>query len=196
MCGLRKLDSGEVFMNGEKLKIRSYSDAIKKGIAYLTEDRKIQGLFLRMKLKQNICATNLKKITKGLLINNKKESKYAVEYVDKLDIKTSSVENQVNYLSGGNQQKVMFAKWLYTQPKVFALDEPTRGIDVGAKSEIHNMLRDLCDQGKGIIVISSELPEIIGLCDRVIVMHEGKVVGEVTSDEINEHKLVRMASAI
>ncbi len=196
MCGLRKLDSGEVIMNGEKLKIRSYSDAIKKGIAYLTEDRKIQGLFLRMKLKQNICATNLKKITKGLLINNKKESKYAVEYVDKLDIKTSSVENQVNYLSGGNQQKVMFAKWLYTQPKVFALDEPTRGIDVGAKSEIHNMLRDLCDQGKGIIVISSELPEIIGLCDRVIVMHEGKVVGEVTSDEINEHKLVRMASAI
>lgn len=196
MCGLRKLDSGEVIMGGEKLKISNYSDAIKKGISYLTEDRKKQGLFLRMSLKQNISATNLKNITRGLLINNNKESKTAEEYVNKLGIKASSVEDKVNFLSGGNQQKVMFAKWLYTTPKVFALDEPTRGIDVGAKSEIHNMLRDLCNEGMGIIVISSELPEIIGLCDRAIVMHEGKVVGEATKDDLNEQTLITMASAI
>jgi len=196
MCGLRKLDSGEVFIGGEKLEISNYSDAIKKGISYLTEDRKKQGLFLRMSLKQNISATNLKNITRGLLINNNKESKTAKEYVKKLGIKASSVDDKVNFLSGGNQQKVMFAKWLYTNPKVFALDEPTRGIDVGAKSEIHNMLRDLCNEGMGIIVISSELPEIIGLCDRAIVMHEGKVVGEATKDDLNEHTLITMASAI
>ena len=196
LCGLRKLDYGEVFIKGKKVKIKNYSDAIKNGIAYLTEDRKKQGLFLKMKLKQNISSTNLKKITSGSFLNNERESKLAKKFVDRLNIKTSSVENRVNFLSGGNQQKVMIAKWLYTEPKVFILDEPTRGIDVGAKSEIHNMLRKLSDEGQGITIISSELPEIIGLCDRVIIMHEGKVVGEVTGDDMNEHKLVSMASAI
>lgn len=196
LCGLYKLDQGEIFLEGKKIKINNFSSAIHHGITYLTEDRKQHGLFLKMKLKHNISSTNLRNITKGVLISNEKETVLAQKYIKKLNIKAKDVEQRVNNLSGGNQQKVMIAKWLYTEPKVFILDEPTRGIDVGAKSEIHNMLRTLCDEGKGVIIISSELPEIIGLCDRVVVMHEGRVIGESQGIDINEAKLIKMATAI
>ncbi len=196
LCGLYKLDEGQVFLAGRKLSIRKYSDAIDAGISYMTEDRKQNGLFLRMELKRNISATRLRNITRGFLINNGMETAAARLMLKKLNIKAKDENQKVNDLSGGNQQRVMIAKWLHTEPKVFILDEPTRGVDVGAKSEIHNMLRTLCDEGKGIIIISSELPEIIGMCDRVITMHEGRVVGESMGDELTEAKLITLATAI
>jgi len=196
LCGLYKLDAGEVFLAGRKLSIRKYSDAIEAGISYMTEDRKQNGLFLRMELKRNISSTRLRNVTRGFLINNSMEAAVARQMVKKLNIRAKDENQKVNDLSGGNQQRVMIAKWLHTEPRVFILDEPTRGVDVGAKSEIHNMLRTLSNEGKGIIVISSELPEIIGLCDRVITMHEGRVVGELKGNELTEARLIAMATAI
>lgn len=196
LCGLYKLESGNVILHGKKLNIKSYSDAIDQGIVYLTEDRKLRGLFLNLSVKKNISASTLKKVSNKLLISNRQEVGYSNEYVKKLGIKVPDVEYKVNNLSGGNQQKVMIAKWLAADPKVFILDEPTRGIDVGAKLEIHNMLRDLANQGIGIIIVSSELPEILGMCDRVIVMHEGRVTGEVTDKEISEEKIITLASSL
>jgi ribose transport system ATP-binding protein len=196
ICGIFKLDEGEIYLKNKKVRIKTFAEAIRNGITYLTEDRKLQGLFLQMSIKKNITATNLKKVTTGLAINDKLESQYAAEFTKKLNIKIANVEQKVNSLSGGNQQKVMIAKWLYTNPKVLIMDEPTRGIDVGAKSEIHNMLRDLANQGMAIIVISSELPEIIGLCDRVLVMHDGKVTGELSKAELCEERIIALATAI
>jgi len=145
---------------------------------------------------KNITVANIKKILTGILTNNKLEEKYANDYTDQLNIKISNVNQEVNSLSGGNQQKLMIAKWLFTSPKIFILDEPTRGIDVGAKLEIHTMLRNLANQGIGIIVISSELPEILGMSDRVIVMHEGKITGEVDRSDMCEEKIITFASSI
>ncbi len=196
ICGIFKLDQGDIYLKNKKVRINTFAEAIRNGITYLTEDRKLQGLFLQMSIKKNITATNLKKVTTGLAINDKLENQYAAEFTKKLNIKIANVEQKVNSLSGGNQQKVMIAKWLYTNPKVLIMDEPTRGIDVGAKSEIHNMLRDLANQGMAIIVISSELPEIIGLCDRVLVMHDGKVTGELSKDELCEERIIALATAI
>jgi ribose transport system ATP-binding protein len=196
LCGLYRLDSGEISLEGRALKIGSFAEAIRNGICYMTEDRKLNGLFLRMKLKQNITSTKLSNVTSGLLIRNELETRAAVEMVKKLNIRTGTVEQSVNSLSGGNQQRVMIAKWLYTDPRILILDEPTRGVDVGAKSEIHTMLRALCNEGRGIIVISSELPELIGICDRAVVMHEGRKVGELAGSDLTEAKVMAMATAI
>ena len=196
LCGIYKLGSGEIKLNGQTIRVNNYLEAIKKGIVYLTEDRKKQGLFVNLSVKKNISVAKLKKVTNRLFINDKKESQFAEKYVDILKIKLSDVEQKVNSLSGGNQQKVMIAKWLFTKPKIFILDEPTRGIDVGAKLEIHNMLRELSNQGIGIIIISSELQEILGMSDRVVVMNAGKIIGEVTKLDINEEKIIMMASSL
>lgn len=194
ICGIDPKDEGRIFLGGREVKINCYGDAIRAGIAYVSEDRKSEGLFLRMNIKENIVAGNLENIREGIVLNFKKEEEIANTYVRKLNVKASSVNQKVNSLSGGNQQKVMIAKWLSIHPQIIILDEPTRGIDVGAKSEIHKLLRELCDQGVGVIVISSELPEIIGMCDRVLIMHEGLAKGEVTKDEINEKNIISLAS--
>ena len=196
ICGLIKTISGILRINGKEVTIRSYSDAINNGLVYLSEDRKQLGLFLRMKVKQNICSTNLKGISGKVFIKNDKEIDVAKKYVDQLNIRLNNVEQKVASLSGGNQQKIMVAKWLYTTPKVFILDEPTRGIDVGAKTEIHNMLRLLASEGTGIIIISSELQEIIGMCDRVIIMRENNIMGEIQGDGITEEGIMKMATAV
>ncbi|MDR1930188.1 MAG: sugar ABC transporter ATP-binding protein [Treponema sp.] len=196
LCGLIKSETKRVAINGQTVTIKNYSDAIKNGLVYLSEDRKLLGLFLKMMVKQNISATNLKSIRKQIFLNVGKESKIAENYVSKLNIKLHTVDQRVNALSGGNQQKIMVAKWLNTNPRVFILDEPTRGIDIGAKTEIHNMLRDLCNNDTGIIIISSELPEIIGMCDRVMVMHENKIMGEIEGGEINEEAIMKLATAV
>ncbi|MDR1509065.1 MAG: sugar ABC transporter ATP-binding protein [Synergistaceae bacterium] len=196
LCGLLEADRRSIKLNGRRIVIRNYSDAIKQGIVYLTEDRKALGLFLKLQVKKNITSTNLKGVTNGFFISNEAEIRTAAEYAEKLNIKLSTVEQKVDSLSGGNQQKIMVAKWLYTAPKIFILDEPTRGIDVGAKSEIHNMLRELCDAGTGIIIISSELTEIVGMCDRVIVMCENRVMGEVTGGDIAEETIMKLATAV
>jgi ribose transport system ATP-binding protein len=193
LCGLIKTDSAKVKLEGKEIKIKKYADAIKNGLVYLTEDRKTLGLFLKMKVKQNISSTNLAGITGKIFIRNDRENEVAKKYTKRLNIKLATVEQKLTSLSGGNQQKTMVAKWLYTEPKVFILDEPTRGIDVGAKTEIHNMLRELSDGGTGIIVISSELPEIIGMCDRVVVMRENKVMGELEGSAIAEESIMKLA---
>ena len=185
---------GVVSLNGQALTIHSPTDAIRYGIGYLPEDRKAAGLFLSMAITTNVEAANLAEVTSGGLVNSAKERVLAEKYVRQLDISTSSIEQEVRRLSGGNQQKTLVAKWLAIQPKVLIVDEPTRGVDVGAKSEIHHLLRSLAEQGVGVIMISSELPEVIGMSDRILVMHEGAIAGEVLATDATEEKIIRIAS--
>lgn len=192
ICGIDAFDDGEVFIEGEKVKINNYNFAIKIGLSYITEDRKKQGLFLKMSVRENISAASLQKVTKNMLIRRSTEYVNAKKLIKKLNIKVSDIEQKTNTISGGNQQKVLFAKWLNIDPRIIIMDEPTRGIDVGAKVEIHRMIRELAENGIGVIIISSELPEIIGMCDRVIVMHEGKISGEIPNN-ITEKNIMTLA---
>jgi ABC-type sugar transport system, ATPase component len=196
ICGIDPRDSGELVFEGVKVNINAYMDAIEAGFAYLTEDRKGQGLFLELPIDQNVSAAKLENVQRGSRIDKSREGRLCEKYVDDLNIKIASIHNKVASLSGGNQQKVMIAKWLATGPKLLVLDEPTRGIDVGAKSEIHNMLRSLSNEGIQIIIISSELPEVIGMSDRVIVMHEGSITGIVTEQDMCEETIITFASDI
>lgn len=194
ICAIDPLDSGEIYIEGKRADFNSYSEAIKNGVCYLTEDRKQEGLFLELGVRQNITSAIIKSISRRLIISSRKENEIAEEFARKLNVKITNINQKINSLSGGNQQKTMVAKWLSTNPKILFLDEPTRGIDVGAKAEIHNMLRKLAESGIGIIIISSELPEIIGMCDRVVVMHEGIISGEVKGEEISEQRIIMLAS--
>lgn len=194
LCGLDRYDAGKVWYLDQMIKNKSYKDAIKKGICYLTEDRKKNGLFLKMSILLNISSVIVDSISRYSLIQKNREKQLVKEQIKTMGIKTSSEELKVKRLSGGNQQKVMISKWLVAKPSILIMDEPTRGIDVGAKSEIHYMLRKLAESGIGVIIISSEMPEIIGLCDRVVVMHEGSVTGVVSGNDINETNLIMLAS--
>ena len=196
ICGIDTHDSGKLVFEGKELQINAYIDAIEAGFAYLTEDRKGQGLFLELPIDQNISAVKLENIQNGARIDKSKEGKLCDKYVEELNIKIASIHNKVASLSGGNQQKVMVAKWLATGPKLLILDEPTRGIDVGAKSEIHNMLRKLSNEGIHIVIISSELPEVIGMSDRVIVIHEGSITGIISEQDMCEETIITLASDI
>ena len=196
ICGLQERSKGEVVVGGASVRAASYRDAIEHGIIYLTEDRKTEGLFLPMSLKHNISAIDLRSISSGSMINSRKESARAERYVSLLGIRTTGVQQKASSLSGGNQQKVLIGKLLSVEPHIMFMDEPTRGIDVGAKSEIHKLLRELAQQGVGVVVISSELPEVIGLCDRVLVMHEGTSRGIMKGAEITEESVIRRASGI
>ena len=188
-----KITNGTIEMNGKTVNFKTPRDAIKNGLAYVSEDRKGNGLILIQDIKYNISLANLAKLTKGLAINENEEIKIANEYKDSINIKAPSIEQKVNNLSGGNQQKVQIAKWLFSEPKVLILDEPTRGIDVGAKFEIYTIMNQLVEQGMSIIMISSELPEVLGMSDRLYVMSEGKIKGELTAEEADEQKVMAMA---
>ncbi|MFC0470961.1 sugar ABC transporter ATP-binding protein [Halalkalibacter kiskunsagensis] len=196
ICGIDGKTSGTVYLNNHPLKIKSYREAIRFGIGYVPEDRKDQGLFLDQSIQRNLTAAILDKIKKGVLLRKSMEKEITLEYVDRLSIKISDIHLPVDSLSGGNQQKVLLAKWMAIKPKVLILDEPTRGIDVGAKVEIYKLLRELSQQGIGIIVVSSELPEVIGMSDRVVVMHEGNVTGVLDGEDLNEEKIMTLASGI
>jgi ribose transport system ATP-binding protein len=196
VCGLSPRVSGEVYYKGRRVKINSPKDSIDNGIVYLTEDRKAVGLFLDLSIKWNISAMELDNVSKSGFIVNRLEVEQGTRYAKEIGIKCASVEKNASSLSGGNQQKILLAKLLTTKPKVVFMDEPTRGIDVGAKYEIHKLIRQLASQGTAIILISSELPEIIGMCDRVQVMHEGKISGEVCREEITEKNIIQLASGI
>ncbi len=185
--------TGDLFIGGQKVQINNPIQAIKNGLVYLSEDRKRYGLVSLMSVKENITLASLKKIAK-LAINENKEIEYTNKYVQYLGIGTPSIETSVNNLSGGNQQKVVLGKWLMTEPKIFILDEVTRGIDVGAKYEIYRIMNKLVNSGVVVIMISSELPEIIGMCDRIIVMHEGKINGEFNRDEATQEKIMHCAT--
>ena len=196
ICGFRPKVGGEIYFKGRKLEIESPKDSIKNGIVYLTEDRKALGLFLELSIKKNISAMKLSNVAKGLIINRVLEDEQGNSFVRLLDIKCQSIDRNASSLSGGNQQKVLIAKLLTVKPNIVFMDEPTRGIDVGAKSEIHKLLRQLANEGVGIIMISSELPEVVGMCDRVVVMHEGRQNGEVSFEDINEQKIIHLASGM
>jgi ribose transport system ATP-binding protein len=197
MCGLRRARGGFVRLNGERLNIRKYADALAHGIAYLSEDRKAAGVFLEMSVAQNISSMAPARVSSRWgLVRHTAETQLAQELGARLNLKSAGVDCEAASLSGGNQQKVAIAKLLATHPRVLLMDEPTRGVDVGAKSEIHHILRSLADQGVGVIVISSELPEIIGLCDRALVIREGRLAGEVAAEDMTEEGLLRLASGL
>ena len=175
--------SGQIFMNGKEVKLNTVQEAIDNKLAYVTEDRKGNGLILSKSIKMNTSLANMKGISNGQVIDADKEYAVAEEYRKKLKTKCPSVEQNVGNLSGGNQQKVLLAKWMFAEPDILILDEPTRGIDVGAKYEIYCIINDLVAAGKSVIMISSELPEVLGMSDRIYIMNEGKFVGEVSKEE-------------
>lgn len=189
--GLDKVDSGELYMEGQRVTIRNPGDAIANKIAMVSEDRKIRGLVLCRSIKENVSLPNLQKRHSGIFINGNKEKREVEDYSKALATKCSSIQMSTGNLSGGNQQKVVIAKWLMSEPKVLILDEPTRGIDVGAKFEIYKIMCDLAKKGIAIIMISSELPEVMGMSDRILVVSGGKITGEFNRDDIESGKITQ-----
>ncbi|WP_432991075.1 multiple monosaccharide ABC transporter ATP-binding protein [Dactylosporangium sp. CA-233914] len=187
--------SGQIFKDGQEIQLKSVAEAIKHGLAYVSEDRKSIGLNLLDDIKTSMVAAKLSKITRHGVINEVEEHKVAEEYRKALRVKAPTVDEGVTKLSGGNQQKVVLAKWMFTDPDLLILDEPTRGIDVGAKYEIYGIIQRLADEGKGVIVISSELPELIGLCDRIYTVFEGTITGEVPHSEANPELLMKQMTS-
>ena len=185
---------GECTLGGKRIDARAPSGAIGAGLGLLSEDRKRYGLVLGMDVRENSTLASLRAISRAGVIDKNEEIKRADRYVNELRTKTPSLEQRVRNLSGGNQQKVVLAKWLLTQPRVLFLDEPTRGIDVGAKVEIYNIMNDLVDQGVCVVMISSELPEVLGMSDRILVIHEGRLTGSFARSEANEEKVMRAAT--
>jgi ribose transport system ATP-binding protein len=194
ICRLEGEVTGEVRLKGRLLKLRHYQDSIASGVVYLSEDRKADGVFLNMSIAANASAMSLDAVSRFGIISRRRERQLAERTGGELRLKFGHLDQDVSTLSGGNQQKVALAKLLAVNPQVMFLDEPTRGVDVGAKAEIHTILRDLARNGIGIVVISSELPELIGVCDRVIVIREGEISGEVVGDAMTEENIMRLAS--
>jgi ribose transport system ATP-binding protein len=188
-------ESGEIFIKGKKVQIKSPGDAVQQGIGYLSEDRKRYGLALAMDVKENVALAAMKKFLKMLgWMDSKKTAERGREMITALNIKTPSLEQKVKFLSGGNQQKVVIGKWLTADTDILIFDEPTRGIDVGAKSEIYKLLNVLAHQGKAIIMISSELPEILRMSHRVVVMCEGRVTGVLNANEATQESIMKFAT--
>ena len=194
--GMHPLSQGEIFVRGKHVKVSSPEDIIKEGVALITEDRKVTGLNLSGTVNDNISMVAIKKLLTHGLYSRGKARRASQEYIEKLNIKTPSVDQIVGNLSGGNQQKIVIAKWLLNDPDIIILDEPTRGIDVGAKRDIYLLLGNLVRQGKAVIMISSEIPELMGICDRIMVMCEGSYSGEVSREEFSQERIMTLASAI
>jgi ribose transport system ATP-binding protein len=194
ICGADRRDSGEIFVNGKRAEIRDPSDAVKAGIGYLSEDRKRFGLCLHLSVADNITLPSMEHFTGKLLVSDKKIRRTAGEYKEKMSIKAPSVHSRVVSLSGGNQQKVVVAKWLVRNCDILISDEPTRGIDVGAKAEIYKLMNQLAAQGKSIIMISSEMPVLLRMSDRILVMCEGEKTGELSIEEATQEKIMALAA--
>lgn len=195
LFGMQKIKSGNIFLKGKEIKIRSPRDAIKHKFAYITKDRKKLGLFERMSIEMNILSGNLDRFCSHGFILRKSIRNATGNSVKKFSIRTSSLHKPVFTLSGGNQQKVMLAMWLMTEPDILFVDEPTRGIDVGSKEQIHGFLRELAKSGKAILMVSSDMPELLSASDRILVMCNGHVSGELVDNEINEYNLMQLAIA-
>ncbi len=188
--------SGEVMVRGVPISPRHPDDAIKHGIALVPEDRKRQGLFLGLSVRVNIAAPSLTQLSRAGVVRRGSESALALAQTERLNLKAAAADVEVRTLSGGNQQKVVLARWLALNPSVLLLDEPTRGVDVGAKAELYRIIRSVAAQGVGVVVISSELPEVLGICDRIIVMREGKVVGELETAAATEEAVMSLATGV
>lgn len=195
LFGADKMDSGRILVNGKEICIKSPKDAVKAGIGYLSEDRKRFGLIVDKDVEENTVIATLDRYANGMFVNHKKSRAAAEKYVGELKTKTPSVKQLVKKLSGGNQQKVVIAKWLVRDCDILIFDEPTRGIDVGAKSEIYNLMESLAKAGKSIIMISSELPEVLRMSDRIIVMCEGKITGEIPIEEASQENIMEAATS-
>ena len=196
IMGIRKSSSGTIKVKGVEQKIKSPADAVNQHIAYISEDRQGKGLVMNFDIPQNTTLISIRRYIRNLLIEKSKEQQQAAAYVDQFDIKAASLGTHVINLSGGNQQKVYLAKWMDTSPEILILDEPTRGIDINTKKEIYHFIRSLTDQGVSVIVISSEMDEIIGLCHRVIVMRNGTKSVELNGTDINEEEIMYFASGL
>jgi len=193
LFGHYKIKSGEVHLDGQPILFDSEQHAIQSGITYVSEDRKKDGLILGMSVKENMSMSALRRLAKSGVINKSLENKIAGDFVDQLSIKTPSLNQKVKFLSGGNQQKVSISKSLMTEPKVLILDEPTRGVDVGAKKEIYDLMNEFKEKGMAILMISSEIPELLGMCDRIMVMHEGTVSGVIHRGTADQESIMRLA---
>ncbi len=196
LFGADRYKQGEILINGESVRINSPSEGISHGIGLIPEDRKKEGLVLKLPIRHNISFAHLNAIKRGGIINMEKDREASERYIGQLAIKTPSCEQLAGQLSGGNQQKVVLAKWLFRDSDILIFDEPTRGIDVGAKQEIYRLMVDLVRQGKVLIMISSEMPELIGMSDRILVMHNGKVMGELQKEEFSQERILTLASGI
>jgi len=191
--GVDEILSGNIRINGEFVDIKSPIEAIKYGIALLTEDRKTQGLILELDLQKNVSLASLSEVTTNGILSNNKERNLSEKYILDLNIKTTGSQQKVRNLSGGNQQKVVLSKWLSTKAKIYIFDEPTRGIDVGSKVEIYEIMNRLTDEGAAIIMISSDLPEILGMSDRIMVMHQGKITAKLSGEEATQESIMHYA---
>lgn len=194
LFGVKKVSSGQIILAGHEQRLRSPADAINAGIVYVPEERQQQGVILDLPIFQNISLPQLRALNKSGFLNLTKEFELGRQYGNRLQIKTSSWSEAVQNLSGGNQQKVVIAKWLALQPKVIILDEPTKGIDIGAKAAVHQFMSELVQAGLSVIMVSSELPEVLGMADRIMVMHEGLVVGELARAEATPEKVINLAT--
>ncbi|MCI8416361.1 MAG: sugar ABC transporter ATP-binding protein [Lachnospiraceae bacterium] len=190
ILGIDKPESGEIYVRGRQVHYRTFSDAIRDGLGLIPEDRKLQGLVQIMSVRKNTTLVNMKKVIRGGIIRKNLEEPLSQEYAKKLRVSAPSMETEVQYLSGGNQQKVVIAKWLFQESEILFLDEPTRGIDVGAKAEIYRLINQMVQEGKTVIMISSEMPEILGMCDRIMIMHEGRKMGELSAEEATQEKIM------
>lgn len=195
--GITKPSTGDIYINEKLIKKPKPSKIINNGLGYVTEDRKGTGLIMEMSIQDNVIISSLSHLSTGYgKVKGKQALQESVQFIKKLKIKTSNIKQHVKELSGGNQQKVVLAKWLMMNPDIIIFDEPTRGIDVGAKTEIYRLVAELAEQGKAIIFISSEMPEIIGMCDRIIVLHEGQITGEINGEDVTQEKLLSMATGL
>lgn len=192
--GAMDIDSGQILLNGSPIKKATPKSSINRGIGFVTENRAKDGLVYNMSVRKNLTLTILERIKKLFFIRETMEKDLSTNCVDEYGIVTTGIEQEIQYLSGGNQQKVILAKWININPRLLILDEPTRGIDVGAKAEIYQLMRLLAKQGAAIIMISSELPEIIGMSDRILVMHDGKIMGEISPSDATEERILMMAT--
>mgnify|MGYP001370804805 FL=1 len=196
LFGITKVSDGSIKIDGTMASIRSPADAVESGIVYVPEDRGKQGAIGALPIFQNVTLPSLKKTSHNGFIKLAEEFKLAREYSERLDLRAASLDTDVGNLSGGNQQKVVIAKWLATKPKVIILDEPTKGIDIGSKAAVHDFMAELAAQGLAVIMVSSEIPEIVGMSDRAIVMREGRIVAELKQMEITPERLVGYAAGI
>ncbi len=194
--GADPFDRGEVLIDGEPVAIRSPRDAIQRGLGLVPEDRKLQALVLQLAIRENVSLPGLGKLSRWGIVGRRAERRLARRFVEALQIRTPSLDQKVINLSGGNQQKVVIAKWLSLEPKLLIMDEPTRGVDVGAKAEVHALMNDLAQRGVAILMVSSELPEVLGMSDRVLVMREGTIAGELSRAEATQERIMALATGI
>ena len=193
LMGNTALDSGRILLDGKALKLRSPADAVKAGMGFAPEERKAQALILERSVRDNVSLAVLRRLATARVIRRGEEGRMVAGFVERLNIRTPSIEQEVGKLSGGNQQKTVLARWLARRPKLLILDEPTRGVDVGAKAEIYSIINALAQEGMALLIISSELPEVLGLADRIIVMHGGRISGELDRTEATEESILTLA---